>query len=451
MRAADLVLLAFSLVFFGWGVLTALPFFFGYILTVYFMGWLIARVEKRNAAKALAIGLVMLLGVLYVSKYHGFVASKTNALAGRTILPEGNFLSLLGISFLTFAAISYLIDVYRGLGKAGNLLDVALYLSFFPKMVSGPIVLWRDFDQQISGRTMRPAKFVSGLNRIMIGFGKKLILADTFGLLCSEIQSATDSGISMLTAWGCAFIYMLQIYYDFSGYSDIAIGLSRLFGFEVKENFDFPYLSTSIAEFWRRWHISLGTWFREYIYIPLGGNRRGKLRTLLNIAVVFFLTGLWHGSGMRYICWGMMHGMCRMAEKCLEDTALYRRTPKALKYCFTMLVVMLGWEVFRLESLSSVIHFLGIMFGLQHYSWIGYPSFTYSFTYFFTTKTWLLMIIAIAGATVPAIPKIRRLPLALVNSKGWFVVQETGLIALMVLSVIVMVNSEYSPFIYFRY
>ena len=445
-RISDLILLAFSMVFFGWSVLSDLIYFIGYIIVVYFLGILIARVGKKKAAKILAVALIMLLGVLYVFKYHYFVISTVNALAGQSILPARELLAPLGISFLTFTAISYVIDVYRGVGEQGNLLDVALYLAFFPKIISGPIVLWRDFGKQISNRTLSTEKFVSGLNRIMIGFSKKLILADTFGVLCADIQSASGSGISVTTAWGCAFAYMLQIYYDFSGYSDIAIGLARLFGFDFKENFNFPYYSTSITEFWRRWHISLGTWFKEYLYIPLGGSRRGKVRTLVNLGIVFFLTGLWHGAGWGYIGWGVMHGACRLLEKLLDGTRFYERIPKAVKYLFTMLVVMLGWEVFRLGNLSDVIHFVSIMLGLLRFEWIKY-----SFSYFFTVKIWFLLAIAVLGATVFAIPKVRNLPSGLAGSKAWFVVQELGLTLLMVLSVFFMVNSSYSPFIYFRY
>ena len=445
-RIADLVLFAFSLVFFGWSVLSDLVYFIGYILVVYLLGHLIAGTEKKKAAKILAVALILLLGVLYIYKYHYFVTSTINTLTGRDIIPARELLAPLGISFLTFTAISYVIDVYRGVGEKGNLLDVALYLSFFPKIISGPIVLWRDFGKQLSGRTLSTEKFVSGLNRIMIGFAKKLILADSFGVLCADIQNASVSGISAPTAWGCAFLYMLQIYYDFSGYSDIAIGLARLFGFDIKENFDFPYVSTSITEFWRRWHISLGTWFKEYLYIPLGGSRRGKKRTLLNLGIVFFLTGLWHGAGWGYIGWGMMHGACRLLEKCLDGTKFYERIPKAVKYLFTMLVVMLGWEVFRLGNLRSVIHFVSIMLGLLRFDWIQY-----SFSYFFTTKIWLLLFIAVLGATVFAIPQVRNLPARLAGNKVWFVVQELGLLLLMVLSVFFMVNSTYSPFIYFRY
>ncbi|MCR5173086.1 MAG: MBOAT family protein [Oscillospiraceae bacterium] len=443
-RLSDLALLAFSFVFYGWGILSDMAFFAGYILGVWLLGFLIDRAERKRATGFLAVSLILLLGVLYLFKYQSFTVSTLNSLAGREVLPVRKLLAPLGISFVTFSAISFVVDIYRGQAARGSLLDAALYLSFFPKVVSGPIVLWKDFGRQVSERTLSSDRFISGLNRIMIGFAKKLILADTFGTLCAEIREA--SGISILTAWGCAFFYMLQIYYDFSGYSDIAIGLSRLFGFELKENFNYPYVATSITEFWRRWHISLGTWFREYLYIPLGGSRKGKKRTLLNLGIVFFLTGLWHGAGWGYIAWGIGHGVCRIGEKCLEGSRFYERIPKAVKYLFTMLVVMLGWEVFRLEEMREILYFGAIMVGLKRFDWIKY-----SFSYFFTPKIWLLIAVAVLGATVLSKPGMRSLPEKLTQKKGWFIAQELGLMLLMVLAVIFMVNSTYSPFIYFRY
>ena len=446
LRLSDLVLLGMSLVFFGWGILKNTMYLLVYILAVYALGRLLAARDKQGSRWILALGVTLLLGVLYLYKYHTFTATTINGLAGRTILPAGSLAPLLGISYLTFAAISYLVDIRRELAPAGNLLDAALYLAFFPKMLSGPIVLWRDFGPQLACRSRSVERFVSGLNRIMIGFAKKLILADTFGGLCAKIQAAAETGIDVPTAWGCAFLFMLQLYYDFSGYSDMAIGLCRLFGFDVKENFDFPYVSTSITEFWRRWHISLGTWFKEYVYIPLGGSRRGKTRTLINLTVVFLLTGLWHEAGWGYICWGALQAVCRVTEKCLDGTKFYRRVPTAVKYVLTMFLTMMGMEAFRLPTMGGVIRFAGIMFGAGGADWIRF-----SFPYYFDAKICTLTAIAVIGATALAIPQIRDLPRRLAGNRVWFVVQELFLLALMALAVVFMVNSAYSPFIYFRY
>lgn len=443
LRLKDLALLGVSMLFFGWGMLRDIWFLMIYFLVVYAAGLLIEKMPGKRAAAVLAVVTTLLLVILYQYRYQHVAAEYLNRIAGRTVMKPNGLIPLLGISFLTFSAISYMADVRRGLCPKGNLLDVALYLSFFPKMISGPIVLWRDFQPQLSNRSFSAERFVSGLNRLMIGFAKKVIIADTLGAACAEIGA---DGIDVLTAWGSAFLYMLEIYYDFSGYSDIAIGLGRMLGFDIKENFDFPYVSRSIAEFWRRWHISLGTWFREYVYIPLGGSRRGKKRALLNLAVVFLLSGLWHGEGVCYILWGVLHGTCRLTEKSLEDTAFYRRVPGIVKYLLTMLVVMIGWQAFRFESTSSVLRLVQSMFALAPQTWINY-----SFSYYFNPEIITLTVIASLGAVVPAIPEIRQLPRRLAENKAWFVAQEIGLTVLMAISVVFMINSSYTPFIYFGY
>ena len=239
------------------------------------------------------------------------------------------------------------------MAKAGGFLDAALYMTFFPKIVSGPIVLWKDFSIELSARVFSEDRFVYGINRFIIGLGKKVLLADTFGSVVVNIQDQMYYGIDIPTAWGCTLLYFLQIYYDFSGYSDMAIGLSSMFGFKLKENFSFPYLSTSITEFWRRWHISLGTWFREYVYIPLGGNRKGFYRTLVNLFIVFLITGVWHGAGAGYLCWGIAHGICIVAERCVRDKKLYKMIPGVVKWAVTTLIVMLGWQVFHIAGMSE--------------------------------------------------------------------------------------------------
>lgn len=238
----------------------------------------------------------------------------------------------LGISFLTFSAISYIVDIYRGNATSGSLIDCMLFLSFFPKIISGPIILWKDFQAQINNISISFNMNIEGINRIMIGFAKKVILADSFGV-CLNLISLTN--VDRITAIGGVFLYMLQIYYDFSGYSDIAIGISYLLGFKVKENFNFPYRSISISEFWRRWHISLGTWFREYIYIPLGGSHGSLNKTLRNLAIVFALTGIWHGAGFNYILWGGINAIFAIAERLFRNNTYYIKTPKIIKYVIT--------------------------------------------------------------------------------------------------------------------
>lgn len=349
----------------------------------------------------------------------------------------------LGLSFLTFSAVSYLTDIYRGDAAQGSLMDCALYLTFFPKVVSGPIVLWKDFKPQIGERKTTLKAGIDGLNRIMIGFAKKIILADSFGACIAQIGI---SGIDRITAAGTLVLYMLQIYYDFSGYSDIAIGLSKLFGFEVKENFNFPYRSKSISEFWRRWHISLGTWFREYVYFPLGGSRAGCYRTLWNLAVVFTLTGFWHGAGWNYILWGGINGALVVAERVMQNKEFYKKTPEFIRYSFTMLIVMLFWQFFRFQDISDIVNILGIILGAVHFDVVFY-----TWEHYFDIQILAFVLVGIVGSTVFGSPKIMRQYQKGASTNIGFMLQELVVLILFMVSILFMVNSTYSPFIYFQY
>ncbi len=349
LRIKDWLLFAVSLAFYAWTRVSGVKELLLYIVGVHILARLISWCRLKRVILpifqddedgvrclwkvafskiVLVVSALCVVFLLFRCKYWNFAFGKS-------------LYAFLGISFLTFSALSYLIDVYKEKAEAGNFLDCALYLSFFPKVVSGPIILWRDFQPQIAVRTVSLDDVVNGINRIMIGFAKKLILADLFGACIAEMNPAF--GIDVPSAWGAVLLYMLQIYYDFSGYSDIAIGLALLFGIRCKENFDFPYRSCSITEFWRRWHISLGTWFREYVYIPLGGSRMGQRRTLLNLAIVFLLTGIWHGAGWSYVLWGGINGACVLSEKILWDRPLYQKMPKLLKWGVTSIITMFCW------------------------------------------------------------------------------------------------------------
>lgn len=287
---------------------------------------------------------------------------------------------------------------------------------------------------------------IVNINRIVTGMAKKVILADTFGKAVADIQSNVGYGIDSLTAWGGALLYMLQIYYDFSGYSDMAIGLAGLFGIRIRENFDFPYISQSISEFWRRWHISLGTWFRQYIYIPLGGNRKGFYRTLINLFTVFLLTGIWHGAGWNYILWGVINGIFVVGERCVRDKQWYVKTPAAVKWLVTMLIVFISWEVFRLPYLSDIRQYLGIMFGM-----IRFNAIDLTWQYFFEFKIIILMIAGILGATVLSSQKIKEVSYTINHSAVLYIVQEIMILLCGIISVMCIVNSTYSPFLYFQY
>ena len=410
-----------------------------YVIAVYAMGKLL---EKKKGVLPSALCLTVLIAVLYYCKYFNYVGELVNGIAGRKLITVQAIIAPLGVSFVTFSAISYILDIRRGDAECGSFADAALYLTFFPKVASGPIVLWKNFRQLMAHSTLSAAKYAEGIERICLGFAKKLILADSFGAVISQMQANMD----VPTAWLCALLYMLQIYYDFAGYSDIAIGLAKLFGFDFKENFDFPYVSLSITEFWRRWHISLGEFFKEYVYIPLGGNRKGLLKTLRNIAIVFLISGVWHGAGWGYLCWGMMHGACQIIERCLRDKKIYKKTPDAVKWICTMFVVMVGWEFFRIGGFADTLKFIKLMFGMGSFEWIPY-----TWQYFLTPKTVTLLVIGIVGATVFSAPALRKLWARTNENKGLYAVKMIILLALFALSIVFMVNSSYSPFIYFRY
>ncbi len=452
LRLKDWLLFATSLGFYGWTRLSGIKELIFYIACVYFLARLIdlCNTHKINipvlkneekgyccfgqtssAKRVLECGALFLLLALVFCKYWNFVTGES-------------IYAVLGISFLTFSALSYLIDVYKGLAKTGSFLDCALYLSFFPKVVAGPIVLWRDFLPQIERRSVSLDDVMDGVNRIMIGFAKKLIFADMFGTCIAEINP--EYGVDVLSAWGAVLLYMLQIYYDFSGYSDIAIGLALLFGIHCKENFVFPYRSCSITEFWRRWHISLGTWFREYVYIPLGGSWMGERRTLVNLAIVFLLTGVWHGAGWSYVLWGGINGACVLCERIVRGKPMYQKIPKFFKWCIASMITMFCWELFRFESLGKLYDWLQMMVGI-----FPFERMLFTWEFFFTPRMLFLLITGILGATVLGSETVIIRWKQFVATKMGFAFQEIGLLILFGISILCMVNSTYKPFIYFQY
>ena len=348
----------------------------------------------------------------------------------------------IGISFITFSAISYLADIRRGDADCKSLIDCALYLCFFPKVISGPIVLWKDFSPQCGAKKLTLDKAFEGVERIMTGFAKKLIIADTFGACIAKTAAAA---IDVPTAWGVNLLFMFQLYFDFSGYSDIAIGLGKLLGYEMKENFNFPYLSTSIADFWRRWHISLGTWFKEYIYIPLGGSRKGKARTIVSLAVVFLLTGLWHGAGWTFVLWGLINGLFRILEKLAENSGLYKAIPPVVKWLVTTAIVYFCWIIFRFTDFKELYDWFGLMFGEAP------DRVPYTFGHYFDRQIISLIVIAFFCSTVPGTGRVRKACEAKKTSAAAVLVKELAVIVLFVIAIMFMVNSTYSPFLYFQY
>ncbi len=459
LRAGDWALLALSLGFYGWALFDGVFWLCGYVLAVWAAGrlilwgrgWRLALPLLREGgglcsvsvpALTLGLGTAALLAALFRCKYWAFAGGLFPELFGGE-----SPLAPLGISFLTFSAVSYLADVYRGSAPAGSLLDCGLYLTFFPKVISGPIVLWKEFQPQLHGRRTGLEDLRDGVERFILGFAKKLILADMFGACVAEIDAAAVRfGVDAPTAWLAVLLYMLQIYYDFAGYSDIALGLGRMFGFRFKENFHFPYRSRSITEFWRRWHISLGTWFREYVYFPLGGSRGGLRRTLWNLAAVFALTGLWHGAGWNYILWGGINGACVLLERVWRDRSWYRRLPEGLKWAGAMLTAFFFWELFRFRSLGALADWLKIMLGLTRFDAVFY-----SWRWFLDARMAFLIAVGVLGSTVLGGERMREAWKRLTARPAGLALREAGLLALFVLAVLCMVNSAYSPFIYFQY
>lgn len=468
LRIKDIVLIVFSMGFYMWACFDDIFRFIIYIICIYVAGKIIERrrsgkvllliedngevvSDKTDRYKKISWALpwlcISVAGVVFCLvyfKYTYILADVWNFLFRREIKAQ-SYLAPLGISFITFSAVSYLVDIYRGDEAAGNLLDCALYLSFFPKVVSGPVVLWKDFKRQISVRTQNIDKCVYSLNRIMLGFAKKLILADQFGAFIAGV-TFYEGGMDPLTTLGTMFAYMLQIYFDFSGYSDIAIGLAGLFGFEFKENFNFPYCSKSVSEFWRRWHISLGTWFREYVYIPMGGSRRGKRNTIRNQAVVFLLTGIWHGAGWSYLLWGGINGLFVILERLVADKKAYQKTPNVLKWFFTMTITFIAWQLFRFPDMEDLKICFGSLFA--QYPLAELP---YTWKYYFDARIIFLMIVGALGSTLFGWEKLKIWCKKATSSGIGFLIQELVIFVLFIVAILCMVNSTYSPFIYFQY
>ncbi len=459
-RAREVILFCISMGFYSWTCFDDGLRFLLYIFVVYIAGMILQRYSEngkyfilgkqnesnmhqlRFATVTLALSVCIILFILTKYKYSAAFTSIWNFLFKETLQGK-SVIAPIGISFITFSAISYLADIYHGKAKAGSILDCALYLSMFSKVISGPIVLYRDFRSASDNCHIDIENISYGMTRVMYGFAKKLIIADVFGALISTTENyAIDAPIAL----GVALLYMLQIYYDFSGYSDIALGLSAMLGYRFKENFDFPYLSCSITEFWRRWHISLGTWFKEYVYIPLGGNRKGKRRTIINILIVFFLTGLWHGVGFAFVIWGMIHGICNALEKLCTDKTFYKKIPKAFKWLFTMIVLYFSWELFRFGSLHSAKNWLITAFGLS-----GNTTIPYTWRYYFDTRIIFLVAVAILGATVFGLPKVRELRERFIRTKIGYATRQILIVLLFAVSILFMVNSTYNPFLYFQF
>ncbi len=431
-----------SLIFYSWGGIKYLPVLCSSIFINYIFGLIIDKLKDKKRFKNffLLIGIILNLVLLFYYKYYDFAIGNINRISNASFQFKEIALPI-GISFFTFQGMSYIIDIYRKDAKVNkNIISVALYISFFPQLIAGPIVKYKDIDNQIRKRKETMEYFSYGIERFVIGLSKKVIIADTIAGIADTIFSLSNVGIDQPTAWLGAICYTFQIYFDFSGYSDMAIGLGYLFGFKFMENFNYPYISKSITEFWRRWHISLSTWFKEYLYIPLGGNRKGN--TYLNLFIVFLVTGLWHGASWNFIAWGIWNGIFIIIEKIINKKRWYIKIPCFIKTTITMFIVILGWVLFRANGLMDAINYLSIMFGINKATTV-----TYQFSYFVNKKLVFWMIISIIGST-----PISGNMLRLYKNKKKFEMLKTIFIGiLLIISIIFIVNSTYSPFIYFQF
>ena len=441
-KVRNYVLLLASLFFYAWGGVDYLKILIASIIINYIFGLLIDKVSDNTRLKKviLTIGVVLNLGILFYYKYYDFFVENTNLVFNTNF--QLKYIALpIGISFFTFQGMSYIIDIYRKDGKVNkNPFAVALYISFFPQLVAGPIVKYKTVDDQIRNRKESIEYFSYGINRFVMGLAKKVIIADILGAMADNIFNLYYSGIDTPTAWIGAICYTFQIYYDFSGYSDMAIGLGYMFGFKFMENFNYPYISKSITEFWRRWHISLSTWFKEYLYIPLGGNRRGNV--YFNLFVVFLVTGVWHGAAWTFVIWGLWHGLFILIERAIRNKKWYINIPNIIKHIITMLIVILGWVLFRADNLEQAIGFIKTMFGFNNPT-----SLTFEYIYFINKKFIFWMVMATLGSMPFVANKFNKYN----GRKSFEILATIGISILFVVSIIFVVNSTYSPFIYFQF
>ena len=442
----NLLLLLVSLIFYAWGEPIYVFLMLFSIIFNYFGGLQIDSLKQSGDTKKLKFSflftLIVNLAILGFFKYYGFVLDSLNSILPFDI-PYKELALPIGISFYTFQTLSYIIDVYRGTAEVQkNFISFGTYVTMFPQLIAGPIVRYQDIDKQLRKRTISMYKFGQGMAWFLRGLGKKVLLANNIGMMFDSIHAMGADERSVLTAWLGCLAYTMQIYFDFSGYSDMAIGLGKMFGFEFMLNFNYPYISKSLTEFWRRWHISLGTWFREYVYIPLGGNRVSAAKHIRNIMVVWMLTGLWHGAAWTFVFWGLYHGIVQLIEKKVLNNVL-EKLPNFVQILYTFIIVMIGWVMFFCTSLKDLGVYLGNMIGIGGHGFIDSTGLYYLFT------NLILIIICFIACGPTAWKKIQKC--ALKAGKARQVVATIAYIAIFILSLAYLVNATYNPFLYFRF
>lgn len=441
-RLKNMLLLLFSLLFYTYGEPEAIILMIISIIMNYIFGLLMKK-ENKSRKACLVFSIVFNLSMLGIFKYAGFGAEMLNKLPFLSVSIPDIALPI-GISFYTFQAMSYVIDAYKSPDYIQrNVFKLALYITFFPQLVAGPIVKYYDFADQIDHRESTPQMTAEGIRRFIIGLSKKLLIANTMAVTADYVYSLETTELSIPLAWLGALSYLFQIYFDFSGYSDMAIGLGKMFGFTFKENFDYPYISQSMQEFWRRWHISVSTWFKEYLYIPLGGNRKGKVRTAFNKLIVFFCTGLWHGASLNFIVWGLLNGVFLMIES--YKIINTEKWIKPLRHIYALFVTTLAFVFFRAENLATACRYIGHMFK---------PSGDIQQTAMFMVQLTPLYIIVFVFAVVFSMPVMEKIQSKAKSGKSASVYEYSTYcvsMILLVLCILSLSSASYNPFIYFRF
>lgn len=439
MRAKNFLLVVASLVFYAYGE----PIYVILLVASSAGNYILARLTgecPKIRKLTMTLAVVINLGLLVIFKYSGFLVDTFNSVTGAGI-PVPQIRMPIGISFFTFQALSYVIDVYRGDASVQkNFGKVLLYISFFPQLIAGPIVKYHDVEAEINNRKQTPEEIGKGIRRFIAGLSKKVLIANTMGLVADNLFGAAATGITGPGAWLGAVSYMLQIYFDFSGYSDMALGLGMMFGFHFHENFDYPYISASIREFWRRWHMSLSGWFKEYLYIPLGGNRRGKFRTVVNKMIVFVCTGIWHGASFNFLFWGIYHGFFLMLEEYIPFIGKKGGKLKSFfQHVYALLVVCVGFVFFRADTMKQGCFWIREMF-----TDFGWKASAMSLTLQQLTPVYLVTLAAALVAAVPVNSMLKKYKWY----EGFTYVLSLAGFALCVLS---LAGGTYNPFIYFRF
>lgn len=443
LKFRNLFLLGVNLIFYGWGEPIYILIMVASIFIDYFNGRKVAQyldTNKEKARRFVILSVVLNLGILGFFKYYDFFVTNL-ALLGFDALQPLNIALPIGISFYTFQTMSYTIDIYRGQAQAqSKIVPFGTYVTLFPQLIAGPIVRYKDLAEQLLERKASIELFSEGVDRFVIGLGKKVLLANGVGILWDTINATAISELTTVAAWLGIIAFAFQIYFDFSGYSDMAIGLGKMFGFTFLENFNYPYISQSITDFWRRWHISLSTWFKEYVYIPLGGNRYGMKRQILNLLIVWALTGFWHGASWNYILWGLYFGLLLIFEKVLILKYL-SKSPRILRHVYTLFFVLLGWTLFANESLVRLFDYFKVMFFFDG------AGFTNPETIYWVMNFMLLFVVAAIGST----PYPKQFFKKLIDHPRWIFFKPILIGILLLICTAYIVDASYNPFLYFRF